>query len=183
MKKILLVLAMTISCLATSAQVNRVGKVEGGFYVPITRPLGSFHNGSPKTGGGFGLDIRFNIKNSPWDYGAFLELGTAMRDFINSGGDYYQNNRTTVFGIASHYNFKQGARVNPYAGLGMGIALNDVVGLELYPSRHFSLAVSPRIGVELMRHVRVGCQTQITRKGFHNISLVVGIALGGGKKK
>ena len=183
MRKIFVILTALCCSMVCSAQATRVSKFEGGFYVGATSPIGSFHNADPKIGPMMGVDFRYNFENTPWDCGAYLEIGTGKWDFYKNGSDYYQNNRTTVFGLSSHYNFRQGTLVNPYAGLGLGIALNDVVGQRLYPSKHYSLAVSPRIGVELLRHIRVGCQAEITRQGFLAVALTVGVAFGGGKKK
>lgn len=165
------------------AQTQRVSRFEGGFYVLPTLPLGSFYNGDHKMGGGFGIDFRHNVKNSPWDYGAYLEFSTAAWDFWKTDYGDYQQNRSLVLGVASHYNFRQGAVVNPYAGLGLGLAVNDAVNAKYDFSKMYSLAVSPRFGVELLRHVRIGCQANITRKGFHSIGLNVGIAFGGGRRK
>ncbi len=182
MKFIFLFAVTALYSIAGLAQTNTVSKLEGGIYVGLTSPIGAYHDGDPKIGGMIGMDIRYNIKGGPWDGGVFLEIGSAMRDYNKDGGNYYQNNRTTIFGVASHYNFRQGTTVNPYAGLGLGVASNDVVGLRKYPSKGHSLAVSPRAGVELFRHIRVGCQATLTKKGFHSIALTVGLALGGGKK-
>lgn len=183
MRKIYLVIVMAFFAIVCSAQINRVAKWEGGFYFGVTNPIGAYHNGDAKIGAMMGIDLRYNIQDSPWDFGAFLELCTAMRDFYKDGSYAYQNNRTTVVGIVSHYNFGQGKQVNPYIGLGLGFALNDVVGSRVYPSKSHSLAISPRIGVELLRHLRVDCHTEISRKGFHTIGLTLGLAFGGGKKK
>jgi len=182
MKKIFISAVLVFSSVICLAQTNRVSKFEGGIYGGLTSPLGSFHDGDSEVGGMIGADLRYNINGGPWDCGAFLEIGSAMRDFNKDGGNYYQNNRTSVFGVVGHYNFRQGTNVNPYAGLGLGIALNDVVGLRKYPSKEYSLAVSPRIGVELLRHIRVGCQAELTRRGFHSVGLTLGFAIGGGKK-
>lgn len=183
MKHLFLTLALGCLCSLAHAQTDKVSSFEGGLYVGLSSPVGNFHDGTPKAGALLGADMRYNVNGGPIDCGLFLEISSANRDFRKDGSDTYQNNRTMALGIASHYNFRQGTSVNPYAGLGLGFALNDVIGDRQYPSKHYSLAVSPRIGVELLRHIRVGCQAQLSREGFHNIALTLGFAIGGRKKK
>jgi hypothetical protein len=43
--------------------------------------------------------------------------------------------------------------------------------------------LSPRIGVEFFRHVRLTCYSKICMKAYNNVGLSIGYAFGGGLKK
>lgn len=184
MKKKIFAMLLLLCSMMGFAQTQRVASFEGGGYILLGTPVGTYHNGSPElSAAGLGLDFRCNMKNSPWDYGVYMELNVTPWAFKDSYSTTEQRNRTLVFGVASHYNFKQGTLVNPYVGLGLGVGVHDVVSGKTYDVDPYSLAISPRVGVELLRSVRIGAQAHILREGFHSVALTVGFSIGGWRKK
>lgn len=170
----------------TNAQTKDVHRVEVEFRAGLTAPVGAYHNGTVQIGAAFGIEGRYNIKGTPWDCGLMLEITTARRGFKPMCGrniDIWQSNRTLAISATGSYNFQQGKKVNPFGGFAIGVAGNDVVGDDVYPSKGVSLFLSPRIGVELLHHFRLMLASNISRKGYNNLQLSVGLVIGGGSKK
>lgn len=178
----ILLMALSFMAAKTNAQNNDVKRFEFELRAGLTTPVGAYHGGSAQTGSALGMEGRYNFKDSPWDCGLMLELTTARRGFSNDA-DIWQSNRTLAFAATGAYNFHQGRNVNPFAGIAIGIAGNDVVGDDVYPSNGTSLFFSPRIGVELFRHFRLTISSNISRKGYNNLQLSLGVVIGGGKKR
>jgi len=120
-------------------------------------------------------EIRFNFPNTPWDIGVcYSHFDAPYTHPIYSD---FEGNGTFMIGVCSHYNLRQGRKVNPYFGLGAGIALwdpyHDKVGL----------AVEPRIGVEFVQHIRLSLECQLSRKYYNAVGLTLGFVIGGRPKK
>lgn len=181
MKRIALLIIALVGFVCSEAQV--VQSYEFELSAGFSGPLGGYRNGTPKSGAAIGLSLRHNIEYTPWDCGVFLNLDCAQRDFLKDGSAYYQNNRTLSIGVSGSYNFRQGSKINPFAGLGIGVAFNDVVDNRLYPTEGKSCAFIPKIGVEFMRFIRLNAYTQISRKGYNTYGISIGIVIGGLPKK
>lgn len=173
-----------------NAQVYDVQRVEGGVFGGLSVPLGDFHKSNKDVGGGFGLELRYNYPTLPLDFGVQLALttakynGTAYDDYYVDGFKYDQSNRTYFVMALCDWNFRQGRMVNPFVGMGIGGGMNDTVGDDYYHvSRHATAVFMPRFGVELFHHVRFTLASHVSRKGFHNVQLNVGLTLGGRPKK
>lgn len=185
----ILVLSFAMSALfvnVSNAQTRRVQAMEGEVRAGFTTPVGGYHAGKAEVCMDLGVELRYNFREKPWDCGLMLELSSAKRGYghlFEHGNDRYQNNRTLALAFTSHYNFLQGRKVNPYGGVALGVAFNDVVGDKFYPSNGISPFVSPRIGVELFSHVRIGTEFNVCRKGYHNFALTLGLVVGGRPKK
>lgn len=166
------------------SECKEVQKFEGELSFGFTTPIGAFHAGSPEISLLLGLELRRNIKNTPFDAGIMLQLSGASRGNFNHGQKpYRQNNRTLAFAPTFHYNFQQGHKINPFAGCAVGIAHNDVVGNVVYPGSYTSLIFAPRFGVEFFHFLRISGEFNVTRKGYHNFALYLGLVLGGRAKK
>lgn len=182
MKRLFLVTMVVVTMLPLRAQEwHTVSKFEFEMWGGVGVPLGGYHGGDNKTGASVGLCLRYNFSEIPVDCGVYVSLNSARRDFKRYAGDgaYYQNNRTGSFGIEGNYNFRQGLKVNPYAGLCLGVGLNDVVGDRHVLSSGTSLSIMPRLGVELFHHLRIGAYCQLSRHGYNNAGLMIGIVVGG----
>mgnify|MGYP000761111573 CR=1 FL=1 len=94
----------------------------------------------------------------------------------------WQNNRTLSIAATGGYNFRQGRKINPFAGIALGVACNDVVGDKLYPVKGTSMLICPRVGVEFLYHIRLMTELNISRKGFNNAAISIGFVLGGRPK-
>lgn len=179
MKRLFSLLILFLSIQMVYAQMRLVHPIEGGFYTGLSIPLGGYHSGTSKNGAKIGGDLRYNINNTPWDCGIFLEINSAQRDFES---EYSQNNRTSIIGIIGDYNFRQGTNFNPYAGIGVGLAWNDVVGGSYIETNGWSIAFTPRVGIEIFRHFRLSCGAQFSRAGYNAFNVSFGVVIGGGLK-
>ena len=187
MKRIIL-FASFIVCffLNVGAKTPIVQMMEGEVRIGMTTPLGGYHDGKAKLSASLGIEGRYNFRGTPWDCGLMLDLSTARRDYehlFNDGGDRWQSNRTLALALTGDYNFRQGTKINPFVGAAWGVAFNDVVGDKYFPSEGTSMLFAPRVGVELLYHIRLMAQFNISRKGYNNFSLTIGFVLGGRPKK
>ena len=188
MKRILTVFLSLVVGISIHAQ-EKIKPVEGELFFGATFPLSAFQDGNKGVGPLIGGEIRYNFKESPFDIGISLGMTTAMYDFTlqdystKETKEYSQSNRTAYIALSSNYNFKQGEKINPYAGIGIGLASNDVLGDVLYENNEGgSTVIIPRIGIEFVRHFRITLSSTISKKGYHNKSLGIGFVFGGGKK-
>ncbi|MDE6305060.1 MAG: hypothetical protein K2L90_00555 [Muribaculaceae bacterium] len=166
------------------AQIREVKPVEVEISVGATVPLdGGYHNGNAMfDAGALGLDLRYNIGETPWDCGAFLHLDCAFRSFPQHN-DGQQNNRTLSIGLLGNYNFCQGSKINPFAGMGVGVGIHDVVGGRFYNGGSPSAVFIPKAGVEFLYFLRLNAYCQISRKGYNTFGLSLGLTIGGWPKK
>ncbi len=188
MRKAIRIIFLVLSAftLHVQAQTPDIQMLEGEIRAGLTTPLGGYHSGKGEISGAIGLEGRYNFSDMPWDCGIMLELTTARRSFGHLYGDGYdrwQTNRTLALAATGDYNFRQGTKINPFAGIALGVASNDVVGDKYYPSKGTSLLFAPRLGVEFLYHIRLMAQLNICRKGYNNFSLTLGFVLGGRPKR
>lgn len=186
MKLFRVILLSAFLCSTFFANAQEVRRFEGEVRIGLTAPVGSYHDGEPIIGSGFGVELRYNFPSSRWDCGLAFNITTAIRSFnIYDEGchEYEQSNRSANFMLFGDYNLRQGSKVNPYFGCGIGFSANQAIYDVVYDSSYKSFAIQPRIGVELFRHLRVGVSLLINRKGYSNSELSLGFVLGGGLKK
>ena len=189
MKRILLIiccLSWVASAYAVEPRLVRMFEFEvrGG----ITMPLGGYRGGDNDVGLSLGLELRYNTEELPWDCGAFLQLDAASRNYYSQKYPGYvgvQTNRTWAYGITGDYNFRQGYRVNPFVGMGVGIASLDQEGDSKYKdiTSNETFVFMPRAGIELFHHIRLTAHCMIVRRGFHTTALTIGFVIGGRPKK
>ncbi len=134
--------------------------------------------GDERFGPAFAFEGRHNFQKRPLDLGLEIYCGSTLRN--DDGSD--QSCRIASIILFSDYNFNRGKRVSPFIGLGVGAATCDVImGSNGEEGGRFIL--SPRIGVEFFRHVRLTCYSKICMKAYNNVGLSIGYAFGGGLKK
>lgn len=156
-------------------------EIRAGAAMPINRIHGSNRSDGPV----FGIELRHNFKNSPFDIGFTMVLTNIYYEFKSKPANLEQCNLTAMTGLTSDYNFHQGGTVNPFVGIGFGYGLQDAMLDEVYDnsSDNGNIIVTPRIGVELWRHLRLTLAANLSIKYYNSLSLTVGYAIGGGKKK
>lgn len=190
MNKIIALIIACTFCIASSYAVEprlvQLFEFEG--RAGLTLPIGGYHGGNNQASMSFGLELRYNTEEQPWDCGVFLQLDAAVRhyDMPNKPGGYWlQTNRTWAYGVTGDYNFRQGYRVNPFVGIGIGAASIDQVGDSKYwnVEAESSFVLMPRAGVELFHHIRLTAHCMIVRRGFHTAALTIGFVIGGRPKK
>lgn len=168
------------------AETPVVQMLEGEIRAGLTTPLGGYHTGKAQVSGTFGIEGRYNFKGTPWDCGLMLDLSSARRGYehlYHDGYDRWQNNRTLALAATGEYCFRQGTKINPFTGAALGVAFNDVVGDNYFPSKGTSMIFAPRVGIEFIYHIRLMAQFNICRKGYNNFSFTLGFVLGGRPKK
>lgn len=185
-RAVVLLLMLKLSMFMANAEEPEVQKLEGEVRMGLTTPVGTYHYGKAQTSLSLALEGRYNIESTPLDVGFMIDLSTARRsykDFFREGFDYWQNNRSLVMAVLGDYNFHNGTKVNTFVGAALGVAKNDVVGDECFPSSGNSLYFAPRIGIEFLYHIRLMTQLNLCRKGYNNLSISIGLVLGGRPKR
>lgn len=167
-------------------QTHPVKHLEAELFAGATWPMGRLGDLDNMTGAGIGFEMRYNFNQKPFDVGVQLGINTAVRDVSPTGyGSGEQSNRVALLAVVSDWNFAQGRRVNPFAGLGLGMGRRDVLNDYIYPDNDgtYTLVAQPRVGVELMRHVRLTLSSTLAGKGYNNVELSLGLVLGGRPRK
>lgn len=150
MKRIVAIICCLVA-LTAAAKTPIVQMMEGEIRGGLTTPLDRYHTGKAQVSGALGIEGRYDFKGTPWDCGLMLDLSTARRGYehlYNDGYDRWQSNRTLALALTGDYNFRQGTKINPFAGVACGVAFNDVVGDKYFPTKGTSMLFAPRVGVE-----------------------------------
>lgn len=197
-------LCLSLLMLSATAQARFLEKPEPvrPFEAEIFYGLGTgfkYHDTYADGGGTLGLELRGNIKGTPWDVGGFLRLDATGYDFkdhmppVETEPDGYvhylepnQSADAFTIGASAHYNFRQGRKVNPFAGLGIGYSIYSSGGhdfLHPYPTDGSTISFIPRLGVELFSWVRFTGYAFIMRKGYNTVGLSLGLTIGGWRRK
>lgn len=197
-------LCLSLLMLSATAQARFLEKPEPvrPFEAEIFYGLGTgfkYHDTYADGGGTLGLELRGNIKGTPWDVGGFLRLDATGYDFkdhmppVETEPDGYvhylepnQSADAFTIGASAHYNFRQGRKVNPFAGLGIGYSIYSSGGhdfLHPYPTDGSTISFIPRFGVELFSWVRFTGYAFIMRKGYNTVGLSLGLTIGGWRRK
>lgn len=166
-------------------QTQPVKHFEAELFAGPTYPIGHLGDLDNRFLAGFGLEMRYNFDQKPFDLGFQLGLTTNMRHVAGTDYDDEQTNRVLQLALVSDWNFAQGRKVNPYAGLGLGVGHRDIVNEDYYPAGDgtWTLIAMPRVGVELFRHLRLTLSSNIAGKGYNNVQLSLGVVIGGRPKK
>lgn len=172
-------LALSIAALSVrGAEPLRVQNFEGGIGLfRLSHPINSIKGSESYVD--FCLlpsaEIRFNFPHTPWDLGILYSyMDASYSEDLGCAAD----NESVLIGVCSHYNLRQGRKVNPFFGLATGVAIFSSHGF-----RHTGFAVEPRIGVEFVHHIRLSLECQISRKHYNAVGLTLGFVIGGRPKK
>ena len=144
------------------------------------------------------MALRYNFDTPLIDVGGEFTIGTTPHDRY----DPMQLNKGAVLkrtylmlSPVAHYNFRRGKNASFYVGMGLGMGLGtrkvfegctvDPEGKileELNTQKYFVAALTPRAGVELFRHFRIGMQLRIPTDGEVTVGPTISFTLGGGQK-
>lgn len=184
MKKIiflsLLYLYSPLLCISQTVQ-----KYEFEASFGFTYPLFNYFNGEKLMGPCLGIELRRNIFCGKWDYGVGISTSTSVYRFKDSESDWYwdQSNRLINILVLSDYNFNQGKKINPFAGVEIGVGSFESINEVKYPTSGASFIFIPRIGVEFFHHIRLTLFSSLSRIGYNNWGISLGAVLGGRPKK
>lgn len=181
----ILVLSFTIRVNAQSTSsygLANIQRFEGNVDLGMTYPVTSFYGHNYHPGVSFGLELRYNLIHQPLSLGILLEQ--IHTEYERCGYTAVQTNKTSVIALTGDWNFKQGSKVNPFAGLTVGYgSLHNLAQFEPYAHNTNHIVVAPRIGLELGYYFRTHLDLNIVRKGFSNAQLSIGANIGGHPKK
>ena len=186
MKRFLLILIAGLAVITYGAktQQKEVQPFEVALRFGTNYPIGSYKSMSGTMGINFGLDFRFNYDDMPLDFGIAIDLAGTSYNFHKPDYNFHDDTYTTL-GITycSNYNFRQGYKVNPYVGAGLGYAYN----YYNYHSKEIdknSFIFVPKVGVELLYHIRFEASViLVCRKYFNCVNLTIGLVIGGRPRK
>jgi len=183
-KKLILLILLANST-AVFGQKHIVGKMEFELFGGISSPVESYHGADPKIAQMAGVAYRYNIPNTNWDVGATFQMEIPSYDFLHDGNrNTFQKNRTITLQATCNYNFKQGKKINPFVGIGVGWANNEVIPSYKYVyTKGNTIGIVPKVGVEFLSCVRLTGYAQISRRGYNSIGASLGITVGGYRKK
>lgn len=141
---------------------------------------------SIKPGFELNLESRFNLNNSPFDVGFQLALG-----------QFYRKDESYSYGVryvpsmifTCDYNYRISKVIAPYGGLGIGLSrsLYDVLEYDEWTGEDkinrvpdTRIVIYPRIGVELIEHIRLNLGYKCYLDKFHNTFMLgIGYVFGG----
>lgn len=185
-----LIIAILVAMIPSAGRAEecRVQDVEGGLYLGPTFPLGAHKGGHSKTLIVGGLSVGYNLPKVPVDVGLYAQLDAVSREYnlaaigLSHLSSNEQVNVTLSLGAQAHYNFHRCEKVNPFVGLGLGVAFNSD-NATIMDSGGTSFAVMPKVGVEFWQIFRLTGYAMICRKGYNSLGITVGVSFGGRVKK
>ena len=187
--KPLLVLLFCILSLQTYAQTEsstqrpRVQRFEVEVLFAGTLPISKLEGQKPQIGFGDGIEMRFNLQRVPLSFGLLAEQTLTWYKPKESDKETPVC-ESFIWALTGDWNFKQGNKVNPFAGLNVGIAgLSNPTYYEIADQGRLYPVFIPRIGVELGYHFRTHLDINIVRTSFSNVQLTIGGVIGGRPKK
>lgn len=190
MRTKLLIIGLFVALFAGAAEPKDVSRFEVELKGGPNIPLSGYHGSDSKAGAVLGIDLRYNLKNKPFDVGAsFLANWTkgegktaVIYGEVIYPLPYYCTHRTIAGLLTAGYNLRRGYKVNPYAGVGIGLASTSVGDEDLLHNATKAIFV-PKIGVELLYNFRLEVSTVVTRKHFNSLNFTIGLVFGGRPKK
>ena len=146
----------------------------------------------------FSMALRYNFDTPLVDVGGEFTMGATPHNHYDplelEKGALLKRIYFMLSPVA-HYNFSRGKNASFYVGMGLGFGLGTKqvfegctvdhegnVLEEFNTDKYFVAALTPRAGVELLRHFRVGMQLRIPTDGEVTVGPTISITFGGGKK-
>lgn len=146
----------------------------------------------------FSMALRYNFDTPLVDVGGEFSMGATPHfryDPLEMNKGAIIKRTYLMLSPVAHYNFRRGKNASFFVGmgLGMGLGTRDVfegctvdpegnIFEESYTRKYFVAALTPRAGVELFRHFRIGMQVRIPTDGEVTIGPIISVTFGGGKK-
>lgn len=183
-RRSLTMLFLSLIFMQAMAQAGSVRPVEFELHYGIAYQWNNMHGANRSGGPSGGVELRYNFR-SPIDVALLIDLTTVYYEKKQESSDKLeQGNLTTMIGFAADYNIKQGKAINPFFGCCVGFALHDLCldTINATNDGQNTLAIRPRIGVEMWRHLRLSLSSTLSCKYYDNMCISVGLVLGGEKK-
>lgn len=153
-----------------------VGAVEGGVQLGICESLDGYGAGL-----NVGAEVRYNLKGAPVDVGLLADAN------IFFGSPFSHNAK---FSAVGDYNFNQVKWCSQFVGCGVGIgsyskSIFDFEGGGEDDKIYSTCFISPRVGLEMFKFLRLTCTLDVPLSDFSftSFSVSVGVCVGGKNKK
>lgn len=117
---------------------------------------------------GFYFEERYNLPVTPVNIGLQVGYSTFIR--VSGGDDDFRS--LSILPVAD-YNFRKGKKINPYAGIGMGIAFNNMGGIFNVGFKT-NFCIMPRIGVRFINHLNLSLDYQISHTDYSHMNVHFG---------
>ena len=175
------------TALFSSATVHAQVKVEP--YIGLTYPMRNIGNSEIKETAGLnaGIEVRKNLSSLPIAVGADFFVATSARQKEKLEGGHSSNSQRMA-GIAAvcDYHLFQDQPVSLFIGTGIGVSqrhtIRSGIDTNIGICSEYGPVVSPRIGMELWKHVRISAEARITQRDYNVIAFRIGYAIGGSRK-
>ena len=201
MRRATSILLLILSITRLSAQtVESTEKIKS---IPVKHWEFDYFNYGVSAGQGtaylnFSMALRYNFDTPLVDVGGEFTMGATPHDRYDplelKKGTTLKRTYFMLSPVA-HYNFRRGKNASFYVGMGLGFGLGTKqvfegctvdpegnIHEELNTDKYFVAALTPRAGVELFRHFRVGIQLRIPTDGEVTVGPTISLTFGGGKK-
>ncbi len=167
MKKIVLILLLLTSIFAVGQ--NNSGK-KFNFEIGLGYSLAAQKHEAEKLKYklGFYFEERYNSPGIPVNIG--LQIGYSTFTRVIGGDDKFRS--FSILPVAD-YNFRKGGKINPYAGIGMGIAFNNIDGV-FNAGFKSNFCIMPRIGVRFINHLNLSLDYQISHTDYSHMNIRFG---------
>jgi hypothetical protein len=117
------------------------------------------------------IEGRYNPAGLPVDAAFQIDISAFIRKWANG---YEKRPRSIKFTAIGDYNFHRGSLVNPFVGMGIGIALDEDDFDDHGASPHPGVCLMPRVGLRLLKHVSVTLDYEISRVSHNHFDLKMG---------
>lgn len=144
-----------------------------------------------KLGATLYVEARYNMQRVPLDVGVQVGGTIFHRESVNAGQLKF---KTWNVMAVTDYNLRRHKKISFFAGIGLGYASLDhsapITFDDLQPNwggfstgtKTGSFCFMPRIGVELLHHLRVTFDYKLQEKANRHFGLTLGVVFGGGRR-
>lgn len=140
----------------------------------------------PRIGGQILFEYRYNIPGNNLSLGTQCSLGYFNRIDYNIDRRYKISNKGSMVTYLD-YNFRLKERVSIFTGIGVGLAAIDYeypqwISDNTYEQEYLfsrSAVVTPRVGVEFLKRLRLTVEYRLMRKDYSYFGVNLGFSIGG----
>ena len=170
---------------------RKVGCIEGEIGGGITFGADKLNFDKNKFGATFYAEGRYNIQRVPLDVGVQVGGTIFHRESVNAGQLKF---KTWNVMAVTDYNLRRHKKISFFAGVGLGYASLDnsapITFDDSQPNwggfstgtKTGSFCFMPRIGIELLHHLRVTFDYKLQEKANRHFGLTFGVVFGGGSR-
>lgn len=175
----------------SAAADRKVGCIEGEIGGGFSFGADKLNFDKNKLGATFYAEARYNLQRIPLDVGVQAGGTIFHRESVNAGQLKFKTWNVTA---VADYNFRRYKKIAFFAGIGLGYASLDHAAPITFDdsqpnwggfsagTKTGSFCFMPRIGVELLHHLRVTLDYRLQEKANRHFGLSLGVVFGGGRR-